>query len=431
MINISDKTPKREENFISYDNCTKLHTVIDKQDGVYLGHPSSAILKDGKTMFMVYPKSHGFGQIVLKKSEDGGKTWSQRLNVPESFSTNLECPTIFRMEDNKGKSRLMIFSGRYPFRMSVSEDDGASFSELEPIGDFGGYFISTMISFGGGHYMALFHDEGAFIHGGRDEKCVIYRTGYGENMRTRLFTHTSEDGGKSFSKEGKAYWRNDTQEQEGDVWEAVYESYQGKVFADKHFEVYSIETKDGGLTWSAPKIICTHPTAKLCEPCAFKSPNGNEIAVLLRDNSRLYNSFVIVSGDGGKTWSEPREVCASLTGDRHMATYLDDGRLFISLRDKKKNSDLENNWVAWVGRYEDAVSGNVGDCRIFLKQHHFTDTEQAPADCAYSCVEKLFDGTVFVATYGRWEKGSEHYILGIHLSKEELRKIPYKRGEIQ
>ena len=110
----------RETNFISYDTRTDLQNIVDKQEGVYLGHPSTAMLKDGKTIFMVYPKSHGFGQIVLKKSEDGGKTWSKRLAVPESFSTNLECPTIFRMEDATGKSRLMIFSGRYPFRMSVS-----------------------------------------------------------------------------------------------------------------------------------------------------------------------------------------------------------------------------------------------------------------------------------------------------------------------
>ena len=366
---------ERETNFISYDTRTDLQNIVDKQEGVYLGHPSTAMLKDGKTIFMVYPKSHGFGQIVLKKSEDGGKTWSKRLAVPESFSTNLECPTIFRMEDATGKSRLMIFSGRYPFRMSVSEDNGKSFSELKSIGNFGGYFISSMISLGNGRYMAFFHDEGAFIRGGKDVKMIVYRAGHGDDVRTRLFSYKSEDG---------------------------------------------------GLTWSEPTMICRHQTAKLCEPCAFKSPDNKEIAVLLRDNSRLYNSFVIVSRDGGKTWSAPREVCDSLTGDRHVATYLDDGRLLVSLRDKKRHSDLENNWVAWVGSYEQAVSGNPGDCRILLKRHHFYDTEPVPWDCAYPCVEKLDDGTVFLATYGRWEKDQEHYILSIHLTKHELEKIPRK-----
>lgn len=417
----------REVNFINYNERKDLQTVVDKQEGVYLGHPSTAMLKDGKTIFMVYPKSHGFGQIVMKKSEDGGKTWSKRLDVPESFSTNLECPTIFRMEDAQGTSRLMIFSGRYPFRMSVSEDDGKSFTELKPIGDFGGFFISTMVSLGNGRYMAFFHDEGAYIKGGKDVKNVIYQAGSKDDIRTRLFSYKSDDNGKTYSDEAIPYWKNSTVDHEGDVWEPIYESYEGKVFSDKHFELYSIETTDGGLSWSEPKMICTHETAKLCEPCAFYSPDGSEIAVILRDNSRLYNSFVITSRDNGKTWSLPREVCDSLTGDRHMATYLDDGRLFVTLRDKKKGSDLENNWVAWVGTYEDAVSGNAGDCRIFLKKHHFTDTDCVPWDCAYPCVEKLCDGSLFLATYGRWEENQEHYILAVHLTEDELKKIPNKK----
>ena len=85
----------REKIFLSYDERTDLQTIVDKEDEVYLGQPSSTIMKDGKTIFMVYPKSYGFGQIVLKKSIDGGKTWSNRLPVPESFFCKLRMSYYF------------------------------------------------------------------------------------------------------------------------------------------------------------------------------------------------------------------------------------------------------------------------------------------------------------------------------------------------
>jgi hypothetical protein len=49
-----------------------------------------------------------------------------------------EVPTIHRVVDAQGKKRLILFSGLYPIQMSVSEDDGSTWTPLEPIGDFGG-----------------------------------------------------------------------------------------------------------------------------------------------------------------------------------------------------------------------------------------------------------------------------------------------------
>ena len=166
-------------------------------------------------------------------------------------------------------------------------------------------------------------------------------------------------------------------------------------------------------------MICSHPSAKLCEPWAVRSPDGREIAVFLRDNSRSYNSFVIRSCDEGKTWSEATEICDGLTGDRHTAVYLPDGRLFISLRCMKKNDPLKDSWTAWVGTYEDAVSGRDGDCRILMKRNY------GPySDCAYPALETLCDGTVLATTYGRWTPGEEPSILSIRLTPEELASLP-------
>ena len=56
--------------------------IVDREAGQYLGHPTTVLLEDGKTMLIVYPKGHGRGAIVYKRSTDGGKTWSERLPTP-------------------------------------------------------------------------------------------------------------------------------------------------------------------------------------------------------------------------------------------------------------------------------------------------------------------------------------------------------------
>src|SRR3954471_4846420 len=202
--------------------------IVDREPGQYLGHPTTVVLEDNKTILTVYPKGHGRGAIVYKRSTDGGKTWSERLPTPKSWETSLEVPTLHRVVDAAGKKRIVIFSGLYPIRRAVSADDGATWSELKPIGNFGG--IVTMASMmplkQPGHYMALFHDDGRYLL-----------------------------GNEYAAPKAKA-WR---------------------------FFVYQTRSKDGGLTWSPAAPIAHVWDANLCEPGAVRSPDGNEIAVLLRE----------------------------------------------------------------------------------------------------------------------------------------------------
>lgn len=340
---------------------TGRQVIVDREKGQYLGHPSTLLLEDGHTMLVVYPKGHGKGAIVYKRSTDGGKTWSERLPTPASWATSLETPTLHRVVDAAGKKRIIMFSGLYPIRMAVSEDDGQNWSELKPVGNYGGIVAmgSVVALTKPGLYMALFHDDGRFIIGGDDGKPA-----------------------------GKA-WR---------------------------FFVYQVRSTDGGLTWSVPSPVAHRWDADLCEPGAVRSPDGKQIAVLLRENSRSYNSFVITSNDEGLTWSEPAEVSAALTGDRHVARYAPDGRLFISFRDTTHVSSTKGDWVAWVGHYEDLLHRGEGQYRIRLMHNHVTKF----ADCGYPGVELLPDGTLVATSYGKWMEDELNYVVSVRLKLAEM-----------
>ena len=333
--------------------------IVDREAGQYLGHPTTVLLEDNTTMIAVYPKGHGRGAIVMKRSADAGRTWSERLPVPENWATSQEVPTIHRVIDPQGVKRLILFSGLYPIRMAVSEDDGATWTPLAPIGDYGGIVAMGCVErLKNGDYVALFHDDGRFIDG---------------------------SGSKAAPAEG------------------------GPVF-----NVYQIRSKDGGLSWSAPHVIATHPQAHLCEPGLIRSPDGNQIAVLLRENSRTMNSFLITSDDEAETWSDPRQVPGALTGDRHTGKYAPDGRLFISFRDTTLESPTKGDWVGWVGTYDDIIQGREGQYRVRLMDNH------KGADCAYPGVEVLPDGTFVTTTYGHWTSGEEPYVVSVRFTLDEL-----------
>ena len=328
--------------------------VVDREEGQYLGHVTTVLLEDGRTIIAVYPKGHGRGPIVMKRSADGGLTWSARLPTPDTWATSLEVPTIHRVIDPAtGKKRLILFSGLYPCRLSVSEDDGRSWTALRAVGDWGGIVaMASVEKLRDGSYLAMFHDDGRF-----------------------------------FAADGKA----------------------GPVM-----RLYQTKSKDGGLTWSRPELVFESKDIHLCEPGVVRSPDGKQLAALLRENTRTRNSYVIFSSDEGQTWSAPRELPAALTGDRHTAKYAPDGRLFISFRDMARDSRTRGDWVGWVGTYEDVARGRAGQYRVRLM-----DNKDA-WDCAYPGVEVLPDGTLVTTTYGHWDEGRPPYIVSVRFRLAEL-----------
>ena len=352
---------------IDLNDDVERQVVVDREPGQYLGHPTTCLLEDGKTMLCVYPKGHGRGAIVYKRSHDGGLTWSDRLPTPPSWATSKEVPTLHRVIGPDGTRRIIMWSGLYPARLAVTEDDGRTRSELEAAGDWGGVVVMASVEplrTGKGHYLALFHDDGRFM---------------------------TRNGRKT-----------------------------------KTFTLYKTFSTDGGLTWSHPQAIFASSEVHLCEPGCIRSPDGKRLAVLLRENLRRKRSHIIFSDDEGKTWSEPREVPLWLTGDRHTGKYGPDGRLFVSFRcispvSQRAGRPFEGDWVGWVGTWEDLVADRPGQYVVRLKDN------TKGYDTAYPGVEVLPDGTFVTTTYGHWVAGELPFILSVRFKLDELDRMVRRR----
>lgn len=352
---------------IDLDSQVHMQQIVDQEKGQYLGHPSTVLLEDGKTIYCVYPKGHGKGEIVLKRSEDQGWSWSDRLPVPESWSTSKETPILYRTVDQAGKKRLILWSSLYPVRYSLSEDDGATWSELQPAGEWGGVvgMASQIPLKEAGHYMAFFHDDGRFFTAQNLQKNPV------------------------------------------------------------EFTLFTTETFDGGVTWGEPKMIYSSSALHLCEPGVVRSPDGNQLAMLLRENSRRENSQIMFSNDEGKTWSSPRALPPELNGDRHTPVYAPDGRLYITFRDMQPagcHSDTQGDWVAWVGTYEDLTNARVGQYRIRLKDNK-ANSGGWNGDCAYPAVSVLPTGDLLNITYGHWTEKEPAYELSVRFNLATMDKL--------
>lgn len=314
---------------------------------VYQGHPTTLLLPDGKTMFCVWTHGHGGGCGPMKRSDDGGKTWSELLNVPENWKTVRNCPALYRLTDPRGVSRLFVFAGQGPG--GTRQPDNGTMQSAHSLDD--GKTWTPMKSL--------------------DLECVM-----------PFCTILPVEGGKKLI--GLSNIRR-----------------PGEMKDKKSNIVTQSESTDGGLTWSPWRVLVDLGDLKPCEPEVVRSPDGRQLLCLIRENIRSEPAHFITSEDEGRTWSEVKALPPGLHGDRHKAIYTPDGRLVICFRDMGKSSPTRSHFVAWVGRYEDIANGKDGEYKVKLLHSH------KGSDCGYPGVELLPDGTIVATSYVKYRPGPE------------------------
>lgn len=385
------KELSKQEVKIGYDipfvDLSKDHdrqVLVDKEENVYLGHPSTVLMDDKKTMYAVYPKGHGVGPVVLKKSEDAGLTWSDRLETPVSWNNSEETPVIYKIKKPDGTSRIEMISGvprseEKGFRTAYSDDEGKTWSEFK-------------------HYFPTGKYAGIVAHAS--------------------LTQLKDQNGDMDNK-----------------WMGIFHD-----FSYNNWKTYLSFDENGEEVWTEPvRLLEEHDSiekaAQLCEIEVLRSPDGNQLALIARSQAKKNNSMIAFSNDEGETWTEPVELQGALMGERHQATYDPiSGRLLITfreiIRDPKgtgdKNEWVAGDWVAWVGTYDDLVHNREGLYRIRLMED-FTPTEKS-GDCGYAGNEVLDDGTFVLTSYGYWEEGyNKPYIKSLRLNLNEIDEIVENR----
>ncbi len=311
----------------------------------YQGHPTTLLMPDKKTIYAVWCINHGGAAGPMAKSTDGGLTWS-RLDdqMPPGFSTHQNCPSIYRLVDPEGKARIWVFSAA--------------------LGKRGGPGMPSIMS----------EDEGKTW---KEMPPLGYPCVMTFSSVVRL-------------KDGR--------------YLGLY--HKGPDGKDKApLEVFQTITADGGFTWSEPRLVASVEGKNPCEPFVFRSPDGNELCTLLRENTHKGRSLMMFSQDEGETWSTPVDTPWGLTGDRHMGVQTEDGRWVIAFRDQAQGSPTKGHFVAWVGSYDDIKNGGAGQYRVKLLHSHAKNR----GDCGYPGMELLEDGTIVATTYVKYTDGPEKH----------------------
>ncbi len=293
-------------------------------------HPRSSegafvTLKSGKILFE-YSQFTGGGSdfspsaIAEISSDDQGKTWTApRIVVPTGAYQNIMSVTLLRLASGKLARFHVVKKTKWldchPL-MSVSQDEGVTWSEPKPITTAPGYFVlncDRVIQTKSGRLIVPMG-----FHRSRSDKDDLSAW---DSHAVDIWFYSDDEG--TTWQESATWWAMPVVSGSGLQEPGVVELADGSLYSWARTDVgtaYSFRSRDNGLTWSAP------------EPTDLKSPNSPEsikrlpgsstLMVVYNDHSGRYpftpkrrTPLVIAfSTDGGQSWKNHQPIETDLKG---------------------------------------------------------------------------------------------------------------------
>jgi hypothetical protein len=275
-------------------------------------HAHMLLMPDGRTLFATWTLTHRGIGVYMRRSDDGGRTWSELLEVPENWSTTNNHPTVHRLVDPQGKSRLVIFARAdhrtSAFVRSISEDGGKTWSPMEPAGFEGVVPPMTVMPVESGRkYLTWNHD---------------YRT---------VVQYESTDGGLTWS-EGTQPIDKSRFPGSFPCEPEVIRSPNGKQLLmlmrenNRRYNSLWAASDDEGKTWSKPKEL---PAALTGDRHTAVYAEDGRLVVMFRNRRPVPRSEANHEKGGIPVWGSGKTT-------------------------------------AWVGTYEDIIEGREGQYLVSL-----------------------------------------------------------------
>lgn len=296
---------------------TTRHLTVCHDPHAYCAHPHAVRAADGSLVavfnkvprreVILHPPEDPLYQNMITRSEDEGETWSEPEPVPGYNWSGMECAGLTLLANGEILLNQWQF-GWLPAGRARALPDRTGWTDAAEL-------LARWAQ-------SPEHDTAAVNLGALRQRMPWMR-GPG-----RCLIHRSRDHGASFGETAEiaiAPWSG------GYGMRGGVETTDGRIIlplsdAPKYRTVFTVESGDGGQSWSAPRHVASGSGHDFEEPAIVRGL-GDRLILVLRDNATRH-LHLCLSTDAGQSWGAPRPL--PVAGYPAHLLRLGDGRLLLT-----------------------------------------------------------------------------------------------------